>query len=519
MPTMVVRADFPLGTFLGHRDVGLVADFPDTARLHAALLHAAGKGSGAVEQNGQLRPAPASVEALEWLEQHPPFGVRHPDIRRVSVRPAQAWRPTGTFNAAKQFVAPRRELKSQSDAVAVAGPFEWGWRDAPSRVLDMLAGLCADVACLGESDSPVQLSLASSEQWVPALLLDPQQSGFPAPGGLAVRTPAAGRVAELERDYEASNPPQPPTMVADKYRAGQGSLCPRPSAGSVRQLVYRSSVSEPTVPWPQVLLVEVDAELDTLLSVAWSVAFHRALVARVPEPAPSLITGRYPSPAVAPANRLALHVLPACPAISPWLTRTVFAVMIPAGATSADLDALEVALRGLSRVYGRQGQVRLVGVPRLVGAAQFWSPPVLGSVRFWRPLPALIPEVRRQRDRDHRQWTLADAAALSAAYVFRDRLALEHSGPDRHAGAVRAATAAGFAIHEVHAIRDSRLDRYAHKTPAGVTVQPYTGLVELGTLAPAGALLALGQSRHLGGGLLFPEDLPLPVARARGLTA
>lgn len=518
MPTMVVRADFPLGTFLGHRDVGLVADFPDTARLHSALLHSAGKGSAATEQNGQLRPAPASVAALVWLEQHPPFGVRHPETRRVAVRPARAWRSTGTFDGSKQALVPRKELKSQSDAVAVAGPFEWGWQDAPPEVLGALADLCADVACLGESDSPVQLSVASWEHWVPDLLLDPQQSGFPTPGGVAVRTPVVGRVAELERDYEAANPPKRPTGAADRYSAGQVSLSSRPSVGSVRQLVYRSRVPEPTVPWPQVLLVEVDGELDTLLSVAWSVAFHRALVARVPEPAPNLITGRYPSPAVPPANRLALHVLPACPAASPWLTRTVFAVMLPAGAISADLDALDAALRGLNRVYGRQGHVRLVGASRLVDSAQFWSPPVPGSVRFWRPLPALVPEVRRQRHRDHRRWTLADAAALSAAYVFREQLALEHNGPDRHVGAVRAVLAAGFAIHELHAIRDSQLDRYAHKTPAGVTVQPYTGLVELGTLAPAGALLALGQSRHLGGGLLFPEDLPLPVARARGLS-
>lgn len=515
MSIMVVCAEFPLGTFLGHREVGLVADFPDTARLHAALLHAAGKGSSAVARDGQLRPAPKSIAALRWLEEHPPFGLSHPNLVRVALRPAYAWREWGTFDKDKLSV---RKMKSQSDGVAVAGPFEWGWGDTPDEVVEVVGELCGDVSCLGEADAAVQLTAMRRERWVPQLLLDPDQSGFPAPGGISVRTPAEGRVDELERDYEDAYPRKRPSAAADRFSVGQVPTSPRPSSACVRSMIYRSDDPEPEVPWPQVLLVETDADLDPVRSVAWSVAFHRALVARLPEPAPGLITGRYPGPTGAPANRVAIHVLPASPAASPWLVRTVFAVMLPAGAVSSDLAALEAAWRGMDRVYGRQGRVRLVGTPRLVGGAQFWNPQADGFVRFWRPLPALVPEVRRQRRRDH-LWTLADAAALSAAYVFRDRLAAnrDERGSERYAAAAQAATAAGFAIHEVHAIRDSHLDRYAHKTPAGVTVQPYTGLVDLGTLAPDTALVALGQSRHLGGGLLFPEDLPIPVARVRGL--
>ena len=38
--------------------------------------------------------------------------------------------------------------------------------------------------------------------------------------------------------------------------------------------------------------------------------------------------------------------------------------------------------------------------------------------------------------------------------------------------------------------------------------QCWTGLVDLGTLAPPTAVVAVGQSRHLGGGLLEPVDVP-----------
>ena len=49
--------------------------------------------------------------------------------------------------------------------------------------------------------------------------------------------------------------------------------------------------------------------------------------------------------------------------------------------------------------------------------------------------------------------------------------------------------------------------KYAHRTHASVVTQPWRGLLSLGTLATDETLVAIGQSRHLGGGLLVPHDV------------
>jgi CRISPR-associated protein Csb2 len=47
-----------------------------------------------------------------------------------------------------------------------------------------------------------------------------------------------------------------------------------------------------------------------------------------------------------------------------------------------------------------------------------------------------------------------------------------------------------------------------HKAPKSLgVIQPYTASLHLGRL-DSRALLAIGQSRHLGGGLLVPVDSP-----------
>jgi CRISPR-associated protein Csb2 len=382
-----------------------------------------------------------------------------------------------------------------------------------------VTALCEDVSCLGEADSPVLLTVDQVDTWEPSHDLDTNQSGFPLPGGVRVRTPVEGRVEELELQHREANPTRSPSKASDRHSWSVQPGSHQPATGAVRDFIYRPVAPATAIPWPQVLLIDIDGDVDSTMSVPWSVAFHRAIAARLPEPAPSLITGVYPPGSQPPANRIAIHLLPATPVTAQPLERPAFAILVPVDATSEDLAALQAALRGMRRIHSRLGQLRLLGEPRPVSARDFWCRPAAGYTRFHRPLPALVPEVRRQRSRDSRRWTLSDAAALSVAYVFRDRFRSTLQRSDAHFEAVRVVAESGFAIHEVHAIRDSRVDRFAHKTPQGVVVQPYTGLVDLAGLAPPTALIALGQSRHLGGGLLFPEDLLAPVARARGLVS
>ncbi|MDP2350307.1 MAG: type I-U CRISPR-associated protein Cas5/Cas6, partial [Chloroflexota bacterium] len=49
---------------------------------------------------------------------------------------------------------------------------------------------------------------------------------------------------------------------------------------------------------------------------------------------------------------------------------------------------------------------------------------------------------------------------------------------------------------------------YVHHVTPEMAVQPYRAALRLGSLAGDRTILAIGQSRHLGGGLLTPLDLP-----------
>ena len=66
----------------------------------------------------------------------------------------------------------------------------------------------------------------------------------------------------------------------------------------------------------------------------------------------------------------------------------------------------------------------------------------------------------------------------------------------------------GARVFSCHAIPDHRVERYVHRMPKHVQCIPYQALLDLGSLTTDSALTAIGQSRHLGGGLLVPVDLP-----------
>jgi CRISPR-associated protein Csb2 len=119
MPFSLV-ATLPLGTYRGHRPDGTTERYPSVARLHAALLCAAGFGPCAVERDGDIEPSPEDVAALRWLEENPPTEVSHPAVR-MSRAIATAYRDDGTIGKSAGTKAIRK-LAKQDVAVAVDGP-------------------------------------------------------------------------------------------------------------------------------------------------------------------------------------------------------------------------------------------------------------------------------------------------------------------------------------------------------------------------------------------------------------
>lgn len=499
MATLSVRARYPLGTFLGHRGDGQRADFPDTARLFSALVHAAAKGSTAVESGeGDLEATAGARAALEWLERHPPSAVALPSLLPVATKGARSYRADGVMESATK-PQDRKVLKAQSDAVALSGPIGWSWDvEAPDDVVEMLKLLCADVSCLGEGDSPVVLEV---EHIAPTHILDPQATAFSGGSGSRIRTPVEGRVTELDSDHALAR--ERPPLSRDKHSWSERPSSRVPSVEHVRDLLYRPLEPERvTAPWTTLVLLPINGSVDFRDRVPWCVAVHRALASRLGDHAPALLTGRYGNNPK-PVNRLAIQLLRKGYG---ELESDCFALLFPAETTSEEMAEVDRALRRLDHVYTRGQKVGVANAFRADRDAEsFWGPPSPGHHRLWRPQPALVPEVRRQRGIP---WTFNDAACLSVAFVARAQLALPPTPRPRYAPLVEAARARGVAAYDCRLVHDSRTERYAHKMPPGVVVTPLSALVDGGALLPETALWAAGQSRHLGGGLMVPVDIP-----------
>jgi CRISPR-associated protein Csb2 len=188
--------------------------------------------------------------------------------------------------------------------------------------------------------------------------------------------------------------------------------------------------------------------------------------------------------------------------------------MIPAGIEPADLGVLQRAVMQLSVLRGPQGKARRLDTSqiRVLDGSRFWSPPAPGAIRLWRTVPAAVPETRGSRDGE---WNFAHAALLSLGFAWKDQRRLprvQGRGDAYHRGLAAAVSEAGVAVVHARAVRTGDAGRYVHRVNEHAVVRPYTACLSLGSLAGPGTVLAIGQSRHLGGGLLVPLDVPEGIA-------
>ncbi len=511
-----IRARFPSGVYRGHIGAGQYDLLPSPLRLHAALVSAAGDGTTALVEAGALCRTSDATRALEWLEDNPPEFVELPDVveNGLGVDKAFAYRDEGVVENVKKSPIRRKTPRTVVDSTALRGALGWGWTSMPDDVALELDSLCADVPCLGEGDSPVVLEVG---EIAPTHRRNHAAGPFD-PVALKLSVPRGGRLQELDDLYRRANPVKAPTQSADRWT---GSELPTPPAISHHRAVelgYEPIIASPPVssaPWSEMIFFPLTTEIPPEECLGWSVAMHRALVAALGDDATPVVTGRYQAGAVQPANRVAVQVLSRevmDQTNHPQLGAGI-AILIP-GAEA--LDGVLPAVTALRRLYrGGAGAVSL-GQPVHLSTMDFWKPVEPGHVRTWAALPAVVPETRRQKSRD---WSLADSALLSVGFVFRDQLSIApaHRGADRYAAIVDAVAARSVKPLNTSLIAGVDVGKYVHKAPRGVVVQPYRLSITSGDLIPPQSLVAIGQSRHLGGGLLVPLDLPAAIASAWGV--
>jgi len=428
----------------------------------------------------------------------------------VSTNGAIAYREDGTLKRNPNRARFKKLPKQASSLVSVDGAFMWTWLvEPPEPVAACLRSLCPDVSHLGTTESPVRLRVdetatqGTHRQVVAA-------GAFPEGPGEEVDVAASGRLDELlaaHRDHRSGK------LGTERVGSDERSVSPVPPRAATRSQWYAAVSYEPAdVPWPEVLLVPLS--LDQAFGrvrerdrVAWAVAAHRALIKVLDRDAPPLLTGAYPVPEDRPANRVALHLLTRDqPVDLPNGSGAALAVLLPRSAEAAQLQAVYRGIEQLRGFRSRNGQATVMGRAEARAGDLLWREPSVGVRRLWRTSPAAVPDTR-----GHQHWTFTHAALLSLGFVWQGSARLPplaRRGAARDRAIVDAVNAVGVGVLRATPLRTPAVADYVHRVHPDAVVRPYRALLHMGDLSGARTVQAIGQARHLGGGLLVPEDYP-----------
>lgn len=526
-----IRADFPLGIYQGRDRRGVIERYPSTLRLHSALV--AGAYSLCRLRNSMPTTDVVDLDArssaaLDWLETNTPDAVSFPRSVINDGGRARAYRDKGTAS-----------LKKASELAvghaAVDGPVIWWWRDEPPGPLQKpLAEMCAEVPYLGETSSPVALIVGHAEAIAAEAYVRDRSGRFAATDSITLASPLQGRASALQRDYVAGTKVSFPTKSKDSSMASDGrprtneSEIPAPwvdtaVARSVSYIRPRPAILDDS-PWIDGILIHVTPRGSGFLwppapenHVAWAVALHRALVSRLGPDAPPLVTGKYPGRTKQPPNRLSIQILDGGMNTDLNLhpAEAALLVAIPREAPEEDIDLVLDALHMIDKVTLTGGHVLEVREIELVDTVRLWPAPAPDRTRWWFPHPLVIADSRSPRKRalHERTWTIEDGLRVAIGNVFRGipQFDVPGKGDDRLIQLSTAIDEVGIKVGAVHRAHPLRPGQYVHHMNNEAAIIAIQGLIHLGPLSAERSFMALGQSRHLGGGLLVPFDLPAVV--------
>lgn len=508
MSTLTIRAHFPRGVYQGHQSDRTPDWGPDPARLHAALLQSAGQGTSAEVNGDRLVPSDEAKEALRWMEKNPPSRIEIPQREWLSDQKRFIYREVSSINKTR-----RTEERQISDGVAVMGHFGYQWDNVPESVKTTIEELCADVGWLGET---VSLVLLDHGEVHANYVLDLDSSRF-TPGGTYLRSPAEGRTDFLIDLHDSQYAGKRPTKAKDKAKASEKPLSAPANTQNLTQVRYRGvqSTDVPDAPWTHGIFLELSGEdFPKQHQVEMCVALHRALVAAIGDGAPALVTGKTAKDTKPAANHLSIQYLPHSISKLHHLKRHAFMLLVPRETLDLDLEVLAKALSTIKQVWSKNvGRRSVYFSGQTVLTTQFWPEVADGFVRLWKPQSVIIPETRPVKEsKMGRKWSVADSGLLSLGFVYKEFYSDEAiemlRGEALYIALQQKMLKAGARVLRTSRV-GGRSARYVHRTPKSVPTQPWSGILDVSQVTGDRTVTALGQSRHLGGGLLVPVDVPL----------
>jgi CRISPR-associated protein Csb2 len=485
--SLLVSVSFPRWAYSGG-ELGTPEELPSPARVHAALVSAAGGGPSAHVDGRCLVADPAHERALRWLEEHEPVGVIAPAARLTEYR-ARRFRLRAAANHPNET--------DFDPFSALAGPIVYAWPQADTAVLLALQALAPEVTHVGTADSIAIVHIKSGE-------IDLHLPEFlrlvPGRGpGRELRVAGPGRFGELVEAHRRASRRGGHTTGSGGKQAADESV---DGAGDRATRLRRFAPSRQSGAWPfsEVWRVPLSQQLPrwTLRvdrRVAAAVTLHRALIAAIGTDVPAFVTGRDGDRPLQGGGHLAIHLIDNGDGSPP---EVVFA--LPQAVPEAD-RALLLEVLGNHPTVRIGGRAIRLGMPEIGSALPFWPRP---SEVMATDVPMVLdtPGVPRNGP-----WTLDDAVICSIGYALR--AVLEAEGIAWGTGwAFRHALVASLRERGVlaHAQRvTERASLFTHRAREGDLLIAAHATVALGDLAAGGGgLLALGRARHLGGGLLRP---------------
>jgi CRISPR-associated protein Csb2 len=464
--------------------------------VHAAFVAAAAGGPSAAVAGRLLVADELDRQAVCWLEESGPLGMRKPPLAPV-IYTAKRHRVRAAVEPKLTHDYHRNETDFEPFC-AVGGQIVFAWPRPSAELVKRLDALARDITHVGRADSTAIVRV-----WEDEFSADEPDAYAVATGrgnGYQLRVPLAGRFQALAEAHKRSQ-----LLGNNRHGAGQKNkqaLDEIPQGiGALRTELRRFAPRAPGGPWPygevwRLTVAGLTAhDLRVGRRVQSAVRIHRALVVALGSDVPEFVTGRSGEGPAGGAGHLAIQ-------FPPPISRANDQVLLALPSDVPDADRarlLGVLGEARSLRFGRK-LLRIRSLEVESGAA-FWASP---ARLFATAVPLMLDTPGTPR---HAPWTLDEATVCSVGYALRgvlEREGLEWgSGWDFRRHLVAELRRRGVEAHASRVLRE--VDRFVHHSREGDLLVAVHALVTLGELAGAGrGLLSLGRARHLGGGLLVP---------------